>query len=519
MSIHTSLSLGSHPSTDTPTIKSIQHQLEILPIGFTKELAKSKGNINIESIQRIDLQSPAWHERLTDESKFGRHLYKTVLQMLKFFPPVLTDILLLDFSIDDYLHEQIEALALLHTHYGNDKSQPVHKEPNHLTYQYRAEIDAEDEWHENYHYSDSPTTPPASDNSETTVPINTNTIREEIFQRHQLIKKRAYLKAVTAYDEYVLLQHAQKQDAAIRDHQQSTIIVRQTLLDGFQSAINLIASKITNCINKYNKPPHTSVKNKMHDTIIISLTGARISSPFTTNSLPGMLAHLANYNKATLSSFTTDLGELLVPYKSPQLITTKPMNLIRHFEPQLNMFVQMGYSEFLTVDLLFTALALNQIPEGELKRLVVLEMYRRLTKVDANVATNDDTSTIASNQADNQDDHLMHYNHLSKFLEEYQKSLEHGKLPTSPGSPSLPQNDLVDAYSADTTFTKPVSHSDEVYTTHPVHGIKYPYVAQHKLCVLCHGPTATTKHNPKCYSRKCQNCGLFGHPRHACRQK
>ena len=60
------------------------------------------------------------------------------------------------------------------------------------------------------------------------------------------------------------------------DRQQTDILIRQTLIDTINSAINLITSKITSCVNKYNKTPHTIVKNKLHDTITIPLTGSRI---------------------------------------------------------------------------------------------------------------------------------------------------------------------------------------------------------------------------------------------------
>jgi hypothetical protein len=89
----------------------IEAQLSLVTIGLSKDLAKSMGAVAIDSIQRVDVLSNTWHERLTDEIKLGRQLYQCVLQMIKYHNPVFLDIVRNNFSIEDFLSIGLSDLA------------------------------------------------------------------------------------------------------------------------------------------------------------------------------------------------------------------------------------------------------------------------------------------------------------------------------------------------------------------------------------------------------------------------
>jgi hypothetical protein len=113
------------------------------------------------------------------------------------------------------------------------------------------------------------------------------------------------------------------------------------VLTGYKATISAVVAKVMACLNKHNTYPHTIVKNRLHESIQLPLTDERIINPFKSGNLPGILAHLSVYNTATVSSFTTDLGEALQSYKHPGRLTQQPMALVWHIEPFVNTFVQM----------------------------------------------------------------------------------------------------------------------------------------------------------------------------------
>ena len=187
--------------------------------------------------------------------------------------------------------------------------------------------------------------------------------------------------------------------------------------------------------------------------------------------------------------------------------------LVRHIEPYVNTFVQMEYQKYLTVDMLFTTLMLNQLPDGEMRRIIVHTMHDHLES-DGDDEDTDDSTTVSSSTTARSTSALKHYNFLTKSLRKYQEALDHGKGPRTVSKKDSVE--LNDAHAASVQGPIIITHDDGKYTMDTTKGIKYPYVALKTLCTACHGPGSTKPHNPRCYAKACKTCGLFGHPHWAC---
>ena len=154
---------------------------------------------------------------------------------------------------------------------------------------------------------------------------------KEIFDKHNLLQKKAFLQARKDYKDAQKLEKArQTQLTSLSKHQEDAVLL-QLVLTNYKAAISAVVAKVIACLNKHNTYPHTIVKNRLHESIQLLLTDERIINPFKSGNLSGILAHLSTYNTATMSSFTTYLGEALQSYKHPSKLTQQPMALVRNY--------------------------------------------------------------------------------------------------------------------------------------------------------------------------------------------
>ena len=322
--------------------------------------------------------------------------------------------------------------------------------------------------------------------------------------------------------------------------------------------MRLLISMLSDCLRSVttNSIQYSACFRILHKLNVGITTdeGVRIAAPLQNSNITGVYLALQTYNKPTLDAFTEDLAAAIQPHpRKTAYLIENPKAIVEHMDAHLDNFLQMGYTNHLTIDTLFTTLMITQIPnESKLKvdAIEAIQKYQaEVEKARDDDYTDDDHSTsqtshskVVPSPPGGPDDAsvlttmsspqnlqsspvpLSLYRFLSNFIAQRQEAMDYGnnpgiKKPTYVDDSGFDAPSSHDAYTTTLTQAKVIPHDAKQYTTSTKRGIQFPYVALPNKCEECHSTDSTfvPKHKPQCYHKKCKHCNLWGHPDYACR--
>jgi hypothetical protein len=91
------------------SMREYEGKIERVTLGYRREVANKFGSILRDNIKQIEINQPR-----VEESKFGRKLYSTVKNMMKFNRNVLKTIIVADYRLKILLLTKNEKIIKLH---------------------------------------------------------------------------------------------------------------------------------------------------------------------------------------------------------------------------------------------------------------------------------------------------------------------------------------------------------------------------------------------------------------------
>lgn len=343
---------------------------------------------------------------------------------------------------------------------------------------------------------------------------------------------------------------------------------RRTVLDIMAQCIKLSINLISSFI-KAAVRSRPVCSTKLSQSVVLEMTGERISNPYESSNLSGMYQILKiNYATASFVNFNYQLAETLSIKISEKEFELNPMKVIAMVEGAMAIWNMMGYWTYMTEDIFFCCVTMAALPQGKIRDLCTLEMSRFFSERDEQSkkrlrgpgASDEGSSQLSSLVYEEE---KSSYVHLKTYLESLSKTAAMktfspggvtgsgsgmkaggggavgdkgavgggGKAGSSTGygagggggkltNPSKFgfRQDVEQAHAAlvelstDQMFTGEVTSDKNMGTKNAFNGQLYRYTATQNPCVPCNHA------EPKCYGLECRKCHLYGHKKAQCRQ-
>lgn len=516
----------------------VESKLMRLGDGLNKELVKDRVRMLVDNIKSITLTEAT----NTSESVFGRKIYKNIYQMFKYgWGEELLLLVTTNFSIEKLIMKRTNDLAKLQLEVIKNE-QIIELQPREPSAEYysrvvsvelrkwtesRAKVKAEVRNKTKRAAKAKSEADPEKPKSEGEKESETEGENEDAILKAKTRELEAY------YDEKFVKQHEDYETAREKSARakiskdrvskiMDRLVILQTILEGLQSVINLMANKTKAIATTFDK-----VKQKLSCTVILESTGECIANPLEKANLAGMFQILkSEYFTANLVQFNKDLQDTLrISISRDELLKT-PTKAIQLTDKWYDTWQTMKYWNYMDEDIFFVNVLLMSMPYSDFQQKCVMIVGEYITKKQRG-ELNDDLSIVTLNASSK----LPIYRHLCEYIRLYENS---SRLKTStthttvnpnpltlPGTFNGRRGNVETAHLVGTQYGT-VIERDKGYKCKDVDtGFEHPYTATNDACPQCYGKSTGEKvepHRPKCYFGSCRTCGLFGHKMVNCMQ-
>ena len=296
------------------------------------------------------------------------------------------------------------------------------------------------------------------------------------------------------------------------------------------------------------------IRAKLQGSAILP-SGRRLVNPLLieNGNLCGIISILhKEYSKPDLVVFCNMLLQMLSLSVSADDIATNPgcgINLVLN---EMTAWDQMDLFQFMTRDHFYTVMALNTYPAGSyLRRTAIARLLDFIDRKNTDNSWENETDTMplfhqlehfikdVHTHGNNMKGNNQVYNRRSQNKQSHgntpregEKAMAATATPPTPGTPtgSSGYPSIFDtATIADGVYNTEVTRDRQppLYTVNTNDGRKHMYTATKKICLLCFpdgkppekgSKAPATAHKPRCSSRLCTTCHLYGHTPPICHQ-
>lgn len=362
--------------------------------------------------------------------------------------------------------------------------------------------------------------------------MSENDLRITISEKKEFFKNitnSEYYKELKTYTIKVKEQNEAKAVLSQLRKQQQRNNVLDAVIQSIIAAKTLIAKKVKGAVKDF-----PLLIEKLNERVPVH-DGQVIKDSYNNDNLTGMYVILKRtYGEASLisvNSWLLNSLDLSVPF---EVLKDKPEQGLNVILECLKEEEQIKLWEFMTKDIFFVSLLLRVYQSNHnLYSSIAHEAMRYIRQMELGQQPLDDSS------ADHKS--MPIFSHLSSHIKdvvvktkEFAKKGERqsGKASNNGGKYEKPQKGLELAASANEkpndnqniklrlnanmSFNREVLRSEMIGYTH-ANGNQFLYTATKEACKQC--VTKKTQHSdPRCYTRSCKKCNLYGHTEPYCKQ-
>lgn len=314
------------------------------------------------------------------------------------------------------------------------------------------------------------------------------------------------------------------------------VVCISSRLKGYQAAVNIICNKMVEAIDRC-----AAVKRAVSMRVTLVVSGEEVTDPFQLRNLCGIMQLLlVNYSKANFVTFNQTLLSTIAFKVDHRVTSSDPLSVVVQVCNMLSMWEAMDYWIYMTKDIFFSAVLINAMSDtSDMKEKVMLKANEYMSLLDQREGEGDDDMSVSI--VSKKSSELPIFKHICEYIRIVQESaLKKSEAPpqlsqqtTPPLPPTAPHRNnrgwesrgseraaMGEETSAATKFVHEVTRKDKVSKkfTNAKGAVKEViYTATKAICAGCYAQ-GKTPHEPKCWSKTCDVCGLYGHTSKICSQ-